>query len=123
MPTSPLALWSAATTVPGSASATSHAADSTRPDESTATSSSSCGESEPGRHRPTGDEHRGVLDGAGDRPQYRAGDPHTGARRPPAVSATGPLGRKLTSGGRTPSPDATASRAPSSRRRAWRPSA
>ena len=122
VPTSPLALCTAAAVVPGRARALSSASRSTRPRASTRTSSNSDGSPDvAARWRPrVRTPECSTADATSRVPRRR---PACISPSQPARRATGPDGRKDSSGGRTPSPAATTSRARSSSARACRPSA
>ena len=126
VPTSPFALCSAATTVPGSATATCHAASrSTRPDESTGTSSSSCGDVGARRHaRDAGTSTAECSTARGDRPRAAPAAAHTGC--PSTARRQRDRTARQEADLRRPYPEPRRDRLARRRRasrRAWRPSA
>ena len=122
VPTSPFALCRAATTVPGTPTAAAQASRSTAPVTVTGTSANRLGSAvRAARPRPgTRTAECSTAEATVRAPRRRAAysTPSTALAR-----AVGPLGRKVTSGGRTPSPAAMTSRARSSSAPARRPSA
>ena len=122
VPTSPLAAWRAAATVPGTERASAQAPRSTAPLGVTRTSAKrSAAPERAARARPgTRIAECSTAEATVRAPRRSAAYSTPSTAR---TSAVGPLGRKLTSAGLTPRPSARTSRARASRAAARRPSA